>query len=77
MTSVFKLKNPFDYRSPDTLAELLKNMIQVCAAHFGEWHIETDRIYLDLISVMEKLPIKKVEMMARQPIMLELTKIQN
>lgn len=43
MTSVFKLKNSFDYRSPDTLAELLKKYDpSYVTAHFGKWHIETE-----------------------------------
>ena len=43
MTSVFKMKNAFDYHSPDTLAELLKKHDDTyVTAHFGKWHIETE-----------------------------------
>lgn len=43
MTSVFKRNLPFDYESPDTLAELLKKHNPLYkTAHLGKWHIQTE-----------------------------------
>ncbi len=43
MTSVFKRNLPFDYDTPDTLAELLKRYNPLYkTAHIGKWHIQTD-----------------------------------